>query len=235
MKLLCIEDEEGARALIEKGLGRRGFRVECVGTAAEGVSRALGGDYDALVVDVVLPDAEGFAVLERIREQGVETPALFLSERSQVQDRLEGFRVGGDDYLPKPFSLAELEARLRSICRRGPAAPEPADRLVLADLVMDVPGQRVTRAGKTLDLAPKQLAILELLLRNANRVVSHAALIERAWGWDADVRANTLAVQINYLRNKLDRDFEPKLIHTKPGVGYVLEDRSGAASGEAEA
>jgi two-component system copper resistance phosphate regulon response regulator CusR len=225
MKVLYVEDDPVAREYVQGGLGTRGFTVELAETAAEGLERALGGDHDVLILDVMLPDGEGYDLLLKLREAGVDTPSLFLSSRADVDDRLRGFEQGADDYLPKPFALSELVARVQAIARRRLGASQDL-KLSVADLVLDLKAQRVVRAGKAVDLPPKPFALLALLVRSAGRVVPRSTLIEGVWGADAELRSNALEVQVNHLRKLVDHPFEKKLIHTRPGVGYVLEDRA---------
>ncbi len=227
MRVLYIEDDPDARAFLEVGLKSQGVVTEVAPDADAGLALARAGDYDVLILDVMLPDREGFDVLRELRAAGVETPALFLTARSAVRDRVRGLDLGADDYLAKPFALSELVARLRAIARRR--GVETAACLKLADLEMDVAHHRVTRAGRPVELTPKQFSLLELLLRNAGRVVSRDTILCRVWGPQAEHRSNALEVQINYLRKKIDHGFDGALIHTRPGLGYVLEQRANDA------
>ncbi len=230
MNVLYVEDNEVARHYVQTGLGRSGFSVEVAPTGDAGFERARAGRFDALILDVMLPDCDGNDLLLRLRRAGVDTPVLFLSGRGGVAARVRGLEIGADDYLPKPFALSELAARLRAIVRRHDDTP-PMGRLTVADLVLDLDAGKVMRGGREIDLAPKQFALVELLMRNAGRVVSRSTIMEKVWGDDADLRSNAINVQVSYLRQRIDRDFEPKLLHTKPGFGYVLEDRTGAEQG----
>jgi DNA-binding response OmpR family regulator len=172
----------------------------------------------------MLGDSDGLTLLRDLRLAGVQTPTLFLSARGAVADRVAGFAVGGDDYLPKPFALAELVARVQALARRRWEVPS-GETLRVADLELDLASRRVTRAGTPLDLSARQLALLEYLMRNQGNAVSRSMLTENVWGLGFESRSNAIDVQINYLRRKVDRDFEPKLIHTVKGFGYILEDR----------
>lgn len=198
-------------------------------TVRTGTERALAGSYDALILDVVLPDGSGYDLLRVLREAACSTPALFLSARAEVADRVRGLRLGADDYLPKPFALEELAARLDAICRRASEESRPA-RLKVADLSFDPMSGSVHRGQRRIDLTPKQLALLDLLMRNAGRVVSRETILERVWNEEAELRSNAVTVQVCYLRRRIDEGFEPKLIHTKPGLGYVLEARIDAGA-----
>ena len=233
MKVLYIEDDGTTREYVARGLARKGLMVDVAATAAEGRECALTGEYDVMIIDVMLPDGEGFGLLESLRSADVQTPALFLSARGEVADRIRGFETGGDDYLPKPFALSELVARVRAVAlRRGAPTNE---RLCVADLEMDPSAQKVWRAGRPIELTAKQFALLELLLRGAGRVQSRTAVLERIWGYSAERRSNVVDVQISYLRKKIDEGFAFKLIHTRPGLGYVLEDRRRQTDARAEA
>lgn len=223
MKVLYVEDDRTTREYVAKGLARKGLVVDVATTVAEGRERALTGEYDVVIIDIMLPDGEGFGLLEGLRASNVETPALFLSARGEVEDRIRGFETGADDYLPKPFALAELFARVRAVARRQGAPPNA--RLCVADLEMDPSARKVWRAGQAVELTSKQFALLELLLRGAGRVQSRDTVLEQVWGYSADRKSNVVDVQVSYLRKKIDEGFPFKLIHTRPGMGYVLEDR----------
>jgi two-component system copper resistance phosphate regulon response regulator CusR len=223
LKVLYVEDDRTTREYVARGLDRKGVIVDVAETVAEGHERALTGEYDVMIIDVMLPDGEGFGLLEGLRAANVTTPALFLSARGEVADRIRGFETGADDYLPKPFSLTELAARVRAVARRKGAPPN--ETLRVADLELDPSARTVSRDGRTIDLTTKQFALLEIVLRGASRVQTRASLLERIWGYDADRKSNVVDVQISYLRKKIDEGFGFKLIHTRPGQGYVLEDR----------
>jgi DNA-binding response OmpR family regulator len=175
----------------------------------------------------MLPDLSGFELLRRLRALGVTTPALFLTAQGDVSHRIEGLNLGADDYLAKPFAFAELLARIRAIARRSLDRP-PAERMELADLVVDVKAHRVERAGRRIDLTPKEFNLLAYLVQNAGHVVSRTMLVEKVWGWGFDAHNNVIDVHVNRLRKKVDREFGSKLIHTVKGIGYVAEDRGEA-------
>ncbi len=195
--------------------------------AKGGIECALRGPYDLLILDVMLPDSDGFEVLTTLRGKGVHTPALFLSARGEVADRIRGLNLGADDYLVKPFAFAELLARIQAVARRSLSEPDDG-RLGMADLVLDLRRHAVERAGSPVELTPKEFSLLEYLLRNAGHAVSRTMITEKVWGLGFDTYSNLIDVHINHLRKKIDQDFEPKLIHTVKGVGYMLEERDEA-------
>lgn len=230
VKVLYVEDDPVAREFVEKGLSARGFVVDLAGDLASATERAFGTEYDLLILDVNLPDGDGFGLLRELRSANVMTPALFLSARSEVTDRIRGLDIGADDYLSKPFAFEELVSRIRAIARRRNDDP-PDGILRLADLEMDTARRRVSRAGQRIELTPKQFSLLEYLLRNAGFPLSREMIIEKVWGYGFESKSNAIDVQVNYLRKRIDRQFEPKLIHTVKGVGYVLEVRGGETDG----
>lgn len=222
MKVLYVEDDPAARKFVEKGLGRKGFEVSTADSIAAGVARARSGEFDALIIDVSLPDGDGFELLRQLRAAGVQTPALFLSARGAVSERLRGFETGADDYVPKPFALDELAARTRAIVRRG--SRQAAEILRVADLEMNLTAHKVSRGGRPIELPLKQYVLLELLLRNRGQVVPRRAIIERLWAGQPTPRDNALNVQASCLRKQLEAPGELPLIHTVRGVGYLLDE-----------
>jgi len=225
LRILYVEDDPTAREYIHKGLRERGYSVEAASDAREGIDRAAKGPFDLLILDVMLPDSDGFSLLEELRARGIDTPAIFLTARGEIADRIRGLNLGADDYLVKPFAFAELLARIQAVARRSLAEPDDG-RLEIADLVLDLRRHAVERAEKPVDLTPKEFSLLEYLLRNKGQAISRAMITEKVWGHGFDTYSNLIDVHINHLRKKLDHDFEPKLIHTVKGIGYVLEDRS---------
>ncbi len=224
MKILYVEDDAGAREYIQKGLAENGFVADVAADGDSGLERAVGGSYDLVILDVMLPGRDGLSVLKELRERGVDTPVLFLSARGEASDRIKGLNLGADDYLPKPFAFAELLARIRAVARRR--LGEPLDgRIQVEDLTLDVQRHTVERSGSAIDLTPKEFALLEYLMRNAEQVVSRAMITEKVWGYNFDSYSNLIDVHINHLRKKMDRGFELKLIHTVKGVGYYLGRR----------
>jgi len=226
VKILYVEDDPTARSYIRRGLAESGFDVDVAEDGARGLELASSGAYDLLLLDVMLPERDGFEVLRNLRNEGVGTPALFLSARSEVADRIHGLNLGADDYLPKPFAFAELVARIRAIGRRASSESDDG-RIEIADVVVDVARHRVTRAGEEIDLTPKEFQIFEFLARNAGEVVSRTMILERVWGYGFDPYSNLIDVHMNRLRRKVDRDRGTRLIHTLKGVGYILEPREG--------
>ena len=186
-----------------------------------GLSCAAAQPYDVAIVDVMLPRRDGLSLIETLRQRGIMTPVLILSARREIDDRVRGLQAGGDDYLTKPFAFAELLARVQALVRRATRTPEPTT-LTVDDLVLDLLSRRVTRAGRTLDLRPREFALLEYLLRNAGRVVSKTMILSHVWAYNFDPQTNIVDVLVSRLRDKVDRPFEKKLLHTVRGVGYVL-------------
>ena len=224
LRILYVEDDATAREYIEKGLAEQGYQVTSAPDAASGLALAQQQPFDLLILDVMLPDSDGFEMLRTLRDKGVDTPAIFLTARSTVSDRIRGLNLGADDYLVKPFAFAELLARIAAVARRTLA--EPGDgRLCCADLELDLRRHAVTRAGKPIELTPKEFALLEYMLRHRGQAISRGMITEKVWGYGFDTYSNLIDVHINHLRKKIDRDFAEKLIHTVKGVGYVLEDR----------
>ena len=224
MKILYVEDDPTAREYIHKGLTESGFEVDVAEDGGRGFELASTGAYDLLVLDVMLPERDGFELLRRLREEGVGTPALFLSARGQVADRIRGLNLGADDYLAKPFAFAELVARIRAVGRRASAESEQG-RIETGDVVLDLARHRVLRGGREIDLTPKEFQIFEFLVRNAGQVVSRTMILERVWGYGFDPYSNLIDVHMNRLRRKIDRDFPTRLIHTLKGVGYIFDPR----------
>ncbi|MGH0032469.1 MAG: response regulator [Myxococcota bacterium] len=226
MRILYVEDDPTAVAYIAKGLAEQGYTVDAAQNGNEGLERALETDYDLLVLDVMLPGMDGFDVLREIRARGIETPAIFLSARGEVGDRVTGLNLGADDYLRKPFAFSELLARIRAVTRRRTDRPSDGVHRV-ADLEFDARRRRVTRGGAPIELTAKEFALLQCLVESEGTPLSRKMITEEVWGYDFDSYSNVIDVHINHLRRKVDRDHEPKLIHTVKNVGYVLEDRTG--------
>ncbi|MDB5314000.1 MAG: czcR 2 [Gemmataceae bacterium] len=223
MKLLLVEDDPRTAAALKKGLAENGFVVDAAATGDDGLHLARTGGYDLVVLDVLLPGRDGWAVLRDLRAAGCQTPVLFLTARDAVADRVKGLELGADDYLVKPFAFSELLARVRTVLRRGPArAP---DVVRVADLEIDPIRHRATRAGRPLDLTPKEFALLSLLARRSGEVLTRTLITEQVWDVNFDPDANVVDVHVRRLRAKVDDPFDVKLIHTVRGVGYVLEAR----------
>jgi DNA-binding response OmpR family regulator len=222
LRVLVVEDNHDMGRFLQQGLREHGFAVDWVTDGEQGLDYAAAGVYDLLILDRMLPGREGLDLLRRLRARGVATPAIFLTARAAVGERIEGLDAGADDYLVKPFSFAELLARIRVVLRRGQETP-PAI-LQVADLRLDPATRVVERAGRRIDLSSKQFALLEYLLRNAGRFVSRTMILEHVWDFEFDGMTNVVDVHINRLRNKVDREFGKPLIHTLRGVGYVLRE-----------
>ena len=220
MRLLVVEDDARLAAVLRQGLSEHGFTVDAASEGAAGLALAVSNDYDAILLDVMLPGKSGFDVLRELRQRGRRAPVLMLTARSSVEDRVQGLDLGADDYLPKPFDFNELLARVRAITRRP--AVEPVTVLKVADLEMDPQRREVRRSGTLLDLTAKELALLEYLLRKKGAVVTRGMILDQVWGLDYEGGSNLVEVYINYLRRKVDQPFEPKLIHTIRGTGYAL-------------
>jgi heavy metal response regulator len=222
MRILVVEDQEKVAQFMVKGLREERYAVDHASTGPEGLSMARVGEYDAIVLDILLPGKNGFEVVAELRAAEVATPVLMLTAKARVEDRIRGLDAGADDYLVKPFAFAELLARLRALLRRRERAlPAP---LVLADLSLDCVTHEVTRAGQRIDLTSKEFSVLEFLLRNRGRVVTRTAMVEHVWDRTFDSDTNLVDVYIRHLRAKLDEPFAGKLIHTIRGVGYVLKE-----------
>lgn len=223
MKFLVIEDDEKIGAFVVKGLEQEGYHVDWERNGHDGLRRALEASHDALVLDLMLPGRDGMEIIRRLRSANVSTPILILSAKNSVEDRVAGLSGGADDYLVKPFSFAELVARLQALVRRTSASPTvPLTHLEYADLSLDLLTRRVQRGGRILDLQAKEFALLEYLMRNPDRVLSKTMILSHVWGYDFDPQTNVVDVLVSRVRGKIDRDFELKLIHTIRGVGYVL-------------
>ncbi len=222
MKLLIVEDEPKTGDYLQQGLREAGFAVELATNGTDGLHLALEGDHDLLILDVMLPGLNGWQLLQRLREQGSKVPVLFLSARDQVEDRVKGLELGADDYLVKPFSFAELLARVRTIVRRGRSGAE-LTVLQVADLELDLLRRRVSRGGKRIDLTAKEFGLLELLLRRQGEVLPRSLIASQVWDMNFDSDTNVIEVAMRRLRAKIDDGFEPKLIQTVRGMGYVLE------------
>jgi two-component system, OmpR family, copper resistance phosphate regulon response regulator CusR len=221
VKILIVEDEAKTGDYLRKGLGEAGFVVDLAHDGVDGLHLVQTGDYDLVVLDVMLPGLDGWAVLRTLRREGHEMPVLFLTARDQVEDRVRGLELGADDYLVKPFAFSELLARVRTLLRRG-KTKEP-EVFGVADLELDLLRRRVTRAGVRIDLTAKEFALLELLLRRQGEVLPRSLIASQVWDMNFDSDTNVIEVAVRRLRAKVDDPFEPKLIRTVRGMGYVLE------------
>jgi two-component system, OmpR family, response regulator len=221
MKLLVIEDDREAAAYIAKGLSESGYVVDCAADGREGLFMATSGAYDALIVDRMLPQMDGLALIAALRSAEIRTPVLILSALGAVDDRVKGLRAGGDDYLTKPFAFAELLARLEALLRRG-AGSTATTKLKVGDLEMDLLARAVTRGSRELDLLPREFRLLEFLMRHAGQVVTRTMLLENVWDYHFDPQTNVIDVHISRLRQKIDKGFAKPLLHTVRGAGYQL-------------
>jgi two-component system copper resistance phosphate regulon response regulator CusR len=222
MKILVMEDEPKTGTYLKQGLSEAGFMVDLAVNGLDGLHLALTEAYDLAILDVMVPDMDGWQVLQGIRRAGKEMPVLFLTARDQVEDRVKGLELGADDYLVKPFAFTELLARVRTLLRRGAKSKE-SESLKIADLELDLLRRRVIRSGKRIDLTAKEFALLELLLRRQGEVLPRSLIASQVWDMNFDSDTNVIEVAIKRLRMKIDDGFEPKLIHTVRGMGYVLE------------
>jgi two-component system OmpR family response regulator len=223
MHILLIEDDVRAAGYLLKGLGESGHVVDHAADGDSGLDLALTGDYDVIVADRMLPGRDGLSIIRMLRADRNRTPVLVLSALGEVDDRVEGLRAGGDDYMVKPFAFSELLARLDALNRRNqPQVQE--QRLQIADLVVDLQSQTVRRAGKPIRLQPRELRLLEYLLRNAGRLVTRTMLLEHVWDFHFDPQTNVIDVQISRLRSKIDRGYDLPLLHTVRGAGYKLDE-----------
>lgn len=222
MHIAIIEDDKKTVAYLRKGLTESGFIVDTAENGEDGLYLVQSGEYDIIILDVMLPRRDGWSVLAALRRHGRQTPVLFLTARDQVADRVKGLGLGADDYLVKPFAFSELLARIRSILRRGPA--RQPEQLNAGDLQVDVIRHKVTRCGQSLDLTPKEFLLLSLLVRRQGEVLSRTLIAEQVWDINFDSDSNVVDVAIRRLRRKVDDPYAEKLIHTVRGVGYVIEN-----------
>jgi DNA-binding response OmpR family regulator len=223
LRILVVEDDKKIASFIVKGLKQAGFAVDHASDGEDGVHLALHESYDAAVIDIMLPKLDGLSLIEELRRRKVNTPVIILSAKRSVDDRIRGLQSGGDDYLTKPFAFSELLARVHALIRRASGAAETS-RLTFGDLSMDILKREVTRANKKINLQPREFALLEYLMRNAGRTVSKTLIMEHVYDYDFDPQTNVVDVLVCRLRDKVDRDFERKVIHTIRGVGYVLKE-----------
>jgi len=221
MKILIIEDETKTGDYLKQGLSEAGFVTDIMRDGIDGLHMAMTEDYDLIILDVMLPGMDGWQVVKTVRQIGKEMPVLFLTARDQIEDRVKGLELGADDYLVKPFDFSELLARVRTLLRRGKI--KEAEVLEAADLKLDLLRRRVSRAGKRIELTSKEFSLLELLLRRQGEVLPRSLIASQVWDMNFDSDTNVIEVAMRRLRMKVDDDFEPKLIQTIRGMGYVLE------------
>lgn len=224
MKILYVEDDPTAREYIQKGLREHGHAVDVAADGAAGLEYSRSGEYDLFILDVMLPEVDGFEMIRTLREDKIDAPVLFLSARGDVTDRVRGLNLGADDYLVKPFAFAELMARIQAVARRRVGEPEDGI-LRVGDLELDARRHSVRRGDVEIDLTQKEFALLEYLMRNTGQVLSRTMITERIWDYGFDSYSNVIDVHVAHLRRKIDRPYDRKLLHTVKGVGYILEDR----------
>lgn len=221
MRVLVVEDDRKIGSFVSKALQQAGYTVDQASDGLDGLHLALNNPYSAAVIDIMLPGMDGLDLIEELRRRNLNTPILILSAKRSVDDRVTGLQRGSDDYLTKPFALAELLARIEALLRRS--SPLPSTRMVVGDLALDIRSRKVSRGDRRIELQPKEFALLEYLMRNSGRPVSKMMILEQIWGYDFDPQNNPVDVLVCRLRNKVDRDFSTKLIKTLRGLGYVLE------------
>jgi two-component system, OmpR family, response regulator len=224
MRILLVEDDIRTAAFIVKGLKQAGYVVEHAADGEDGLALGLSESYDAAVIDVMLPKIDGLGLVEKLRAHRKNVPVIFLSARGSVEDRVRGLQIGGDDYLVKPFAFAELLARINALIRRAGSITEPTS-LTVADLTIDLLKRKAFRNGHAIELQSLEFSLIEYLMRNTGMVVSKTMIMEHVWDYHFDPQTNVVEARICHLRDKVDRGFDKKLIHTIRGVGYVLEDR----------
>lgn len=223
MRILVVEDDKKIASFVVNGLKQAGFAVDHAIDGEDGIHLALHESYDAAVIDIMLPKLDGLSLIEELRRQKVNTPVIILSAKRSVDDRVKGLQTGSDDYLTKPFSFSELIARVQALIRRASNTSEPT-RLAVGDMSIDLLTREVTRADRKIYLQPREFALLEYLMRNPGRMISKTMIMEHVYDYNFDPQTNVVDVLICRLRDKIDRDFEKKMIHTVRGVGYVLKE-----------
>jgi two-component system, OmpR family, response regulator len=222
MRVLLVEDDRKIASFIINGFKAAGFAVDHAQDGANGLHLALTEPYDAAIIDLMLPELDGLSLIARLRKEKKMTPVIILSARGSINDRVKGLQTGSDDYLVKPFAFSELLARVQALIRRASGVSEPT-RLAVGDLTMDLSTRHVTRGGRRIDLQPLEYSLLEYLMRNTGKVVSKTMIMEHVWDYSFDPQTNVVEARICRLRDKIDKDFDSKLIHTVRGVGYVLK------------
>jgi two-component system OmpR family response regulator len=223
MRLLLVEDDVKIARFVSKGLKEAGFAVDHMKNGEDGLHMALNEPYDAAVIDIMLPKTDGLTIIEEMRKNKINKPVLILSAKRTVDDRVKGLQSGGDDYLTKPFAFSELLARLQALIRRSAGTVNPSE-LIVGDLILNIQTRKVSRSGRKIELKPLEFSLLEYLMRNTGQVVSKTMIMEHVWDYHFNPQTNVVEARICCLRDKIDRDFEKKMIHTIRGVGYVLKE-----------
>jgi len=226
MRILLVEDDKGIARFVKKGLLENSFLVDVAYNGQEGLESALGRTYDLIILDILLPQIDGREVLKRIREKRSSVPIIFLTAKDTENDIVYGLNLGADDYLTKPFSFHELLARIRAVLRRRNKGIDAPSRFKVANLILETDGHRVFRDHIKIELTPKEYSLLEYFVRYQGQIITRTMISERIFDYYFDTSTNVIDVHVSHLRNKIDKDFKPKLLHTVKGVGYVLEDRS---------
>jgi len=222
MRILLVEDDRGVSRFIKKGLKEKGYVVDVAFDGEKGLHLSLSQTYDLIILDILLPEMNGYEVLRIIRKKGVTTPVICLTAKDEKEDIIQGLELGADDYLVKPFSFSELLARIKAVLRRGQKGME-LSALTISNLTLDLINRTAHRNKKDIELSGKEFLLLEYLMRNSGQILTRTMLLENVWGYNFDTSSNIIDVHINHLRMKIDKDFHPKLIHTIKGVGYVLK------------
>jgi len=223
MRLLLVEDDIKIASFIQKGLKAAGYAVDQAKDGEEGLYLALTEPYDVAIIDIMLPKLDGLSLIRKLRSEKIGTPVIILSAKDSVADRIRGLETGSDDYLTKPFAFSELLARVQALIRRSSGTTEPT-RLTFGSLSMDLITREVSREGRKIDLQPLEFSLLEYLMRNTGRVVSKTMIMEHVWDYNFDPMTNVVEARISRLRDKIDKNFSEKLIHTVRGVGYVIRE-----------
>ncbi|VAX32288.1 Two-component transcriptional response regulator, LuxR family [hydrothermal vent metagenome] len=223
VRVLLAEDDVKIASFVVKGLREAGFAVDHAANGEDGLHLALATSYDAAIIDIMLPERDGLSLINELRGRGVSTPIIILSARGSVEDRVKGLQTGSDDYLTKPFSFAELLARVQALIRRSSGGTTDPSHLQVGDLSMDLFRREVIRAGRRIDLQPREFALLEYMMFSAGRVITRTMIMEHVWNYDFDPQTNVVDVLVCRVRNKVDRGFRDKMIYTIRGVGYVLK------------
>lgn len=223
MRILFVEDDRTIASFVVKGLKEANHVVDHVDNGEDGLHRALTEEYDLAIIDIMLPRLDGLSLIKELRRHNPNIPVIILSAKRSLDDVVTGLEIGSDDYLTKPFAFAELIARIQALARRSSGLPETT-HLTVANLTMDLRTREVKRSGRLIGLQPREFALLEYLMRNAGRVVSKTMIMEHVWDYNFDPQTNVVETRISRLRDKIDRDFEKKLIHTVRGAGYILKE-----------
>ena len=223
MRVLLVEDDRGVSRFIKKGLKEEGYVIDVAFDGEEGLHLALSQSFDLIILDILLPEMNGYEVLKSIREKGVVIPVICLTAKDEKEDIIQGLELGADDYLVKPFSFAELLARIKAVLRRGIKDVE-LSKLTVGDLSLDLINRTAHRNESDIELSSREFLLLEYLMRNAEQILTRTMILENVWGYDFDTSSNIIDVHINHLRTKIDKGFPQKLIHTIKGVGYVLKN-----------